>query len=124
MIGLTVGAVFEPVILWGVLPADLFVAYFLISPLFGYVELRQDTVFVKFGFILKREIPYKSIRGVSRERKFYSDSMLALKNSLEHINIKYNSFDMVSVSVVNNELLTERLEARRAACRENSGVPL
>ncbi len=124
MIGLTVAAVFEPVILWGALPADLLVAYFLVSPLFGYVELRVDSVFIKFGFILKREIPYKSIRGVSRERKVYSDSMLTLKNSVEHINIKYNSFDMVSVSVVDNDLLTERLEARRAVCRENSGVTL
>ncbi len=92
---------------------DIFTLYFLFSPLFGYVELREETVFVKFGFIMKREVPYSKIRGVEKSRKFYSDSMLSLKNSLEHINIKYNAFDVLTVSVIGNDELIREIEARR-----------
>ena len=96
------------------IPCDLFCLYFIISPLFGYIELRENTVFVKLGFFMKREIPYNRIRGFSRERKFYSDSMVSLKNSFEHINVKYNAFDMISVSVRDNEALISEIEKRRS----------
>ena len=58
------------------LSSMFFTAYFFVSPLFGYVELREKTVFIKFGFFMKREIPYEKIRGIKKERKWYSDSML------------------------------------------------
>ena len=77
----------------------IFVNYFIVSPMFGYVELRDESLYIRFGFILKREIPYSKIRGIDRHRKFYADSMISLKNALEHVNVKYNSFDMVSLSV-------------------------
>ena len=112
LLAVTVVAVFEPLALVLTLFVDIFTLYFLISPLFGYVELREETLFVKFGFFMKREIPYSKIRGVSRERKFYSDSMLSLKNSFEHVNIKYNSFDMLSVSVVGNDELVREIQVR------------
>ena len=89
---------------------DLFVLYFLVSPLFGYVELREETVFIKFGLIMEREIPYKNIRGLEKERKFYSDSMLSLKNAFEHINIKYDTFDVVTVSVKDNDEFIREIE--------------
>ena len=95
------------------IPVDLFTYYFLFSSICGYVELREETVFIKFGFIIKREIPYSKIRGLAKERKFYSDSMLSLKNSFEHVNIKYNKFDMISVSVVNNDEFIAEIEERR-----------
>ena len=82
------------------IPADLFVLYFIISPLFGYVELREDSLFIKFGFFMNREIPYPKIRGTSFEHKFYSDSMLSLKNSADHVNIKYNTFDIKSTRMI------------------------
>ncbi len=113
IIGLTVMSVFEPVTLWVIIPTDLFILYFLVSPLFGYVELGECSVFIRFGIFLKREIPYSKIRGFSKERRFYSDSMLSLKNSLEHVNIKYNTFDIVSVSVRDNDELIREIEARR-----------
>ena len=112
LLAVTIVAVFEPLALVLTLFVDIFTLYFLISPLFGYVELREETLFVKFGFFMKREIPYSKIRGVSRERKFYSDSMLSLKNSFEHVNIKYNSFDMLSVSVVGNDELVREIQVR------------
>ena len=112
IIGVSLVAIFEPSTLWVLVPADLLVLYFLISPLFGYVELREKSVFIKFGFFLKREIPYSKIRGTESVRKFYSDSMLSLKNSLDHVNIKYNTFDMVSVSVSDNGELIRELAAR------------
>ncbi len=105
-------AIFSPTTLFLTLPVLLFVLYFLISPLFGYVELRERTVFVKFGFILKREIEYTKIRGLVKGRKFYSDSMLSLKSSLEHVNIKYNTFDVLTVSVADNDALVEEIRAR------------
>lgn len=117
MIGLTALIFIYPAPISTVLivAADVFVAYFLISPLFGYVELRESTLFIKFGFIMKREIPYSSIRGTAVARKFYSDSMLSLKNSFEHVNIKYNKFDIMSVSVINNDGFIKQLEERIAA---------
>jgi hypothetical protein len=84
----------------------------MISPLFGYVELREESIFVKLGFFMKKEIPYNKIRDVEKTRKLYSDSMSALKNSLDHVNIKYNRFDVLSVSVVDNDDLMKRIKAR------------
>ena len=98
--------------LYIMIPVDIFTLYFLISPLFGYAELREDALFIKFGFFLKREIPYNKIRGVSRERKFYSDSMMSLKNAFDHVNVKYNSFDYVSISVVENDDFVAKLQEK------------
>lgn len=103
MVALTVISCFETVPLIIMLCTDAFVFYFFFSSIIGYVEIRERTVFIKFGFILKREIPYEKIRGITRQRKAYSESMLSLKNSLDHVNIKYNSFDIVSVSVKDND---------------------
>ena len=113
LLGMTVGFAFlSPLsVLFIMVPTDIFTLYFLISPLFGYVELRDESIFIKFGFFMKREIPYSKIRGTTFERKFYSDSMVSLKSSLDHVNIKYNTFDLVSVSVVENEeFVTELLD--------------
>ncbi len=112
MIPLTVVSFFHPIALIITVAVDLFVLYFFISPLFGYVELREETVFIKFGLILKREIPYRKIRGLNRERKFYSDSMLSLKNAFEHVNIKYNTFDVITVSVIDNDEFIKEVEAK------------
>ena len=111
LIGMTVAFAFlSPIsVIFIMLPVDIFCAYFLISPLFGYAELREDTLFIKFGLIMKREIPYSKIRGVSFEHKFYSDSMLSLKNALDHVNIKYNVFDIISISVVENDEFAKEL---------------
>ncbi len=92
--------------------ADCFTLYFFITPLFGYVELRERVVYIKFGLIQKKEIPYEKIRGVRKERRFYADSMVSLKCALEHINIKYNRFDVTTVSVVDNDILIRMLKER------------
>lgn len=89
-----------------------FVGYFLISPCFGYVELREETVFIKFGFFLRREIPYARIRGIEKKRTAIADSMLSLKNALNHVNIKYASFDCVSISVKNEEKMIDEIKRR------------
>ena len=105
-------AIFAPEALFFTVPVDMFVAYFLISSLFGYAELREETLFIKFGFILKKEIPYSKIRGMEKVRRFYSDSMTSLKNSIEHVNIKYNAFDTVSISVKDNDAFIAELNTR------------
>ena len=94
------------------IPTDAFVLYFLISPLFGYVELRDDTIFIKYGFIIKREIPYDKVRSVSKKRSFIAETMLSLKNSLDHVEIRYNAFDVTSVSVVGNDDLVDEINSR------------
>ncbi len=109
---LTTVAAFNPTALLVTIPVDLFVIYFLISPLFGYVELRKYTLYIKYGFILKKEIPYGKIRGVKKERRFYSDSMMSLKNSFEHVNVRYNTYDVTTVSVVGNDDLIKAIEDR------------
>lgn len=118
MLGVTVLSFFEPTALFVMLPVDIFTFYFLFSQLFGYVELRESSVFIKFGFILKTEIPYSSIRGIAKDRKFYSDSMLSLKNALSHVNVKYNKFDLVTVSVKENDEFIEELTRRIKKDRE------
>ena len=94
---------------------DIFTFYFIVTSLVGYVELREKTLFVKFGFILKREIPYGMIMGISKERKWYTDSMLSIKNSMEHVRIKYNKFDVICVSVVDNDEFIDELKKRTNA---------
>lgn len=102
---------------------DLFTLYFLLSSLAGYVELRENTVFIKLGFIMKLDIPYEKIRGFSRQRKIYSDSTVSIKNALEHVNIKYNKFDIVSVSVVTNDELIGEIERRiQAKSKQNHAI--
>ena len=110
----TIFAAFEIAGLVIMLAVDVFSLYFFLSPLVGYVELRENAVFIKFGFFLKREIPYEKIRGFEKKRQFYSESMLALKSAMEHIDIKYNSFDVVSVSVTDNDGLLRALDERVA----------
>lgn len=110
MIILTILSCINPISLIITLLVDLFTFYFLISSISGYVELRKDTIFIKFGFILKREIFYDKIREINKERKAVCYSMLSLKNSFEHVNIKYNKFDMITISVKNNDELIEKLQ--------------
>lgn len=91
---------------------DIFIFYFLFSSISGYVEIREDYLYIKFGFILKKQIPYKVIREVIKERKIYSTSFLSLKNALEHIVIKYNKYDDVTVSIKNNDDLIKEIKKR------------
>jgi membrane protein YdbS with pleckstrin-like domain len=108
----TVAAAFAPAALLIVLPIDLFTIYHVISPLFGYVELRESSLYIRYGLILSKEIPYGRIRNVSKGRGFYSESMLSLKNALDHVNIKYNTFDMTTVSVRDNDSFINDLSER------------
>jgi hypothetical protein len=105
-------AIPAPSTLFITVPIFLFTVYFLISPLFGYVELRESTVFIKYGFLLSKEIPYSIIRAVERERKVISPSIMSLKNSIEHVNIKFNRFDITTISVKDNEAFINELSAQ------------
>ena len=109
----TLLAAYTPFALAVMLATDLLVLYFLVSPLFGYVELRERTVYIKFGFFVSREIEYSCIRSVNIERKWYSESMLSLKCAYEHVNIRYNAFDVLTVSVQDNATLAAELDSRR-----------
>ena len=115
MAAMTVISAFSPISLVVTIPVDLLVIYFIISPLFGYVELRDSTLYIKYGLIMAKEIPYAKIRGTVKARKFYSDSMVSLKNAMEHVNVRYNTFDIASVSVVGNDDFIRELEVRLAS---------
>ena len=112
MILMTIFAFFEQAALFIMIPTDIFTFYFLLTSLFGYAELRDDVLFIRFGLIMTREIPYSKIRGLVKERKFHSESMMSLKNALEHVNIKYNSFDVVTVSVKDNDEFIKDINLR------------
>lgn len=112
MLIMTVIASFSVTALFIIIPVDLTVVYLLISPLFGYAELREDSLFIKYGLLLKKEIPYGKINAAVKERRFYSDSMMSLKNAFEHVNIKYNSFDVTTVSVIGNDEFIAELNSR------------
>ena len=94
--------------------ADVFTLYFLFSSLFAYAELRENSLYIKFGFIIKREIPYSSIRGVKKEHKIIAETIFSIKNALDHVVIKYNKFDAVTVSVKENDSFISALEERMA----------
>lgn len=91
---------------------EIIVLYFLLSPLFGYVELREECIFIKYGLFLSKEIPYSSVRTVKKARRWYSYSMMSLKNAIEHVEIRFNRFDTTDVSVVNNDLIIEEINNR------------
>ena len=112
LIAMTAVSFVAPLAFVILLLTDALTLYFLLTSLFGYVELREDSVFVKFGFIATAEIPYSKIREVTKERKLYADSIMSLKNSLDHVNIRYNRFDVVSVSVVDNDNLMCEINKR------------
>lgn len=112
LVVLTAVAAISPVSLLASIPVDLFVIWFFVSPLFGYVELRENSLYIKYGLILKKEIPYDKIVRVEKERRFYSESMMSLKNALEHVNIRYNRYDLTCVSVVGNDELIEEIDRR------------
>ena len=113
--------VLAPVIICGILvpttlfitvPILLFTTYFLITTLFGYVELRESSLYIKYGFIMSKEIPYDKIRGVEKERSIISTSTLSIKNALDHVNIKYNKFDVTTVSIDDNDDFINELNKR------------
>ena len=106
------GAFTSPIVFALLLVMDAAIIYLLLSPLFGYVLLCEREIVIRFGFILKKRIPYDKIRKTEKVRRFYSDSMLSLKNATEHVNIRYNSFDVVSVSVVGNDDLIAEISTR------------
>ena len=92
-----------------------FTAFFLFSPIFfGYVELREEELFVDFGIFIKRSIPYSKIRAIEKKRKWYSDSMLSLKCAMDHLDIKYNSFDVISLSLCDEDRFLEELNKKTA----------
>ena len=112
LLGVTAIGVVAPTAFWVLIPVDLSTFYFLVSPLFGYVELREETLFVRFGFFMTREIPYARIRGLVKERRWYSESMLSLKSAMEHVNVKYNAYDVITVSVTDNDAMMRAIEER------------
>ena len=120
LLPLTLISFFSPMALIITATVDLLTVYLLISPLFGYAELRESSLFIKYGIILKKEIPYSKIRDVQKDRKFYSESMMSLKNAFEHINIKYNSFDVTTISVINNDGFI--LELNKRCCKNSSNA--
>ena len=120
---LAVGTVFsalEPLSLLIMVPVDLFTLYFLFTSLFGYVELREKALFIKLGFIMKREIAYEKIRAIETERRWFTYSMLSLKCALDHVNVKYNSFDVITVSVKELDSFVKELSARISATKNKT----
>ncbi len=111
-LSLLVISIFDPISFFCTVPIALFCNYFFISPLFGYAELREDHIFIKYGLILKKSIPYKRLRSVEIKRGIISEAVIDLKLSLEHIVIKYNTFDFTIISVKENQFLIEELREK------------
>ena len=94
------------------IPTVMLVDYFLISPLFGCVELRENTLLIKYGFFLKKEIPYDKIRSIKKKRSIISESMMSLKNALDHIEIRYDKFDITIVSLKDTDNFIEEIDKK------------
>ena len=104
--------ILAPNTLYIMLPIFVFTAYFFVSPLFGYVELRDYELYIKYGFMMSRTIPYNKIRKIEKERKAISTSFLSIKNALDHVNIRYNTFDTTTVSLKDEEDFLSELNAK------------
>ncbi len=90
----------------------ILILFMIISMVCGYARLDDDCLFIKYGFVFKRSIPYEKIRSYELQRKFYCESLLSLKNAMEHVEIKYNKFDNTCVSVRDNIVFLEQLHKR------------
>jgi hypothetical protein len=64
---------------------------------------------------MTKEIEYNRIRSVEKDRTAISPSLISLKSSLEHVNIKFNTFDITTVSVKDNDDLIKEITER---CRK------
>lgn len=104
--------IIEPTTLFITSPILLFTAYFFITTLFGYAELRDSGLFIKYGFIMKKEIPYDKIREIEKERAIISPSIVSIKNALDHINIKYNAFDVTTLSLRDSDEFIQELNKK------------
>lgn len=91
---------------------DAFTLYFLLAPLYSYVELREKGLFIQYGLVIKREIPYESIREIKKDNRFYAETMLSIKYAREHVEIRYGKFDVTTVSVKNNDIFVEKIKER------------
>lgn len=104
--------ILEPGTLFITVPLLLFTAYFFVTTLFGYATLRESGLFIKYGLIMKIEIPYDKIRGIEKERRIISPSIISIKNALDHVNIKFNTFDVTTLSLKDSDEFIRELNNR------------
>lgn len=90
----------------------LLVTLLFMSSFSGYIIIKEDELYIRYGFILKRSIPYENIRALIKEKTVLSECLLGMKNSLEHVLIKYNKYDTTCVSVRNNDLFIEEVNKK------------
>ena len=105
-------SLFEVTSFFIMVSTDIFTFYFMISSLIGYCKFKEETLYIRFGFILKIEINYKDIIEIKKERGVMTYTMLSLKNALDHITIKYNKYDFVTVSVKDNDKFIKDLKSK------------
>ena len=105
----------EPIALLIMLPTDALVVYFLLSELMAYAELQDEGVFIRFGFFAKQFIPYDSVYGCEKVEKWYADSTntFAIKTAVEHINLKYDKWRTLSLSIEDADGFMMALETKR-----------
>lgn len=72
----------------------------------------KNKIFIKYGLIMKREIPYDKIRGIEKERRIISPSIISIKNALDHVNIKFNTFDVTTLSLKDSDEFIRELNNR------------
>ena len=111
-------SLFEVTSFFIMVSTDIFTFYFMISSLVGYCKFQEETLYIRFGFILKIEINYKDIIEIKKERGVMTYTMLSLKNALDHITIKYNKYDFIAISVKNQEDFIQELELRIKKAKE------
>lgn len=102
-------AIYDPFSLIVTAAVFLLILYFAVSPLFGYAELRDESLHIRYGFIMKVDIPYSKIRSVKRRRRAISYSTVSLKCDVEHIEIGYGSFDETTISLVDADEFVREL---------------
>ena len=96
-------AIYDPFSLAVTVTVFLLILYFAVSPLFGYAELREESLYIRYGFFMKVDIPYSKIHSVKRARRLISYSTVSLKCDVEHIEIRYGIFDETTISLVDSE---------------------
>lgn len=89
------------------------ISVLLISPLFGYVKIENDYIFIKYGLFFRRKILYTNIVEITKEHKYYATSLISHKTSLDHVFIKYNNYSDTCVSVKDMDVFIALIEEKR-----------
>lgn len=98
----------------------IFVEYLLFSCFIGYAKLEEDHLVIRYGFIIKRRLPYEIIRGVEKKSSYFSESLISLKTTKNCVVVLFNTYDNTTISIKDEDDFIEKLleKLKEYPCKE------